>query len=266
MKQIIKNIFKKNPMLYKIASFAKAHINKPNCSTKYAKISRDDVYQTINELKDSWKNEKIPKRQLSLVQRQIAEFKNGKRVDVFNGLIDIIRRNINDTNGFTVLEIGCSSGYYSEVFNIAGLNLKYEGCDYSPPFITLAQQLYPNTKFSVQDATELQYGNGEFDIVISGCCLLHIKDYPVAIKEAERVSKRYVIFHRTPVLKKSATTFFTKEAYGIPTFEIHFNEDELLQLLKSNNLDVVDEEIISETDMSGDILLQKTYFCIKGMI
>jgi len=60
--------------------------------------------------------------------------------------------------------------------------------------------MYPAIRFDVEDATRLRYNSDSFDIVVSGCCLLHISEYEKAIAEAARVSREFVVFHRTPVL------------------------------------------------------------------
>jgi ubiquinone/menaquinone biosynthesis C-methylase UbiE len=171
---------------------------------------------------------------------------------------------IRDSAAMTnVLEIGCSSGYYSEVFDIAKLNISYTGVDYSQSFIDLAREYYPQRKFDVQNACCLDFPDESFDLVISGCCLLHIPEYEKAIAESVRVASKFVIFHRTPVVWGENTKYYRKTGYGVEMIEIHFNERALLELLTKHGLRVIKTYILdsSGTEHVGGAL--KTYLCEK---
>jgi len=163
----------------------------------------------------------------------------------------------------SVLEVGCSSGFYSEVFEIAGLDVHYAGCDYSEAFIELARQKYPALVFDVEDATALKYGDDTFDIVISGCCLLHIPEYQAAAAETARVARRYVIFHRTPVVLGLPNVYYRKQAYGVETVEIHFNEPQLLELLARLGLELIAAYTLDESVKGGVESANRTYVCRK---
>ena len=178
-------------------------------------------------------------------------------------LVDLLKKI--DTANKKILEIGCSSGYYSEVFNKADFNFIYEGCDYSEEFIKLAKERYPSINFKVGDATNLDYKDNQFDIVIFGCCILHIIDYQTAIKEAARVAKNYIIFHRTPIIHRKKTTYTTKTAYGTKMIEIFFNEEELLNLLSKSNLAVLNINTHSSfiVDDLDETVFMKSYLCKK---
>jgi len=162
-----------------------------------------------------------------------------------------------------VLEVGCSSGYYSEVLAIANLYVDYTGCDYSERFIQLARNTYPELQFDIDDAIKLGYSDNMFDIVISGCCLLHIADYKMAVAETVRVAARYVIFHRTPVVIDKPDKYFTKMAYGVETLEIHFNEADFLRLLANNGLELLETYSLSENCRDEFDSAVRTYVCRK---
>ena len=168
--------------------------------------------------------------------------------------------------GSSLLEVGCSSGFYSEVVEIAGLQVQYSGCDYSDAFICLAREKYPAVAFEVEDATALSYPDCSFDVVVSGCCLLHIPEYVKGVEEAVRIARQYVIFHRTPVVFGQPEQWYRKQAYGVETVEIHFNEAEFLALLDRNGLELIATHTLSEeyTDVSrtrGGA--SRTYVCRK---
>ena len=222
-------------------------------SYNYVELSKESLSRESNRLIDAWKSKKIPQLQRKLVDAQLKKYSNGDKVEVFDVLVNVVGGCLSGVSARSLLEIGCSSGYYSEVFVIAGLDVNYVGCDYSEEFIHLAMDRYSGIKFDVQDATALAYKDASFDIVVSGCCLLHIPDYLTAILEAIRVSRDYVILHRTPILSKRSTTYYKKIAYGVESIEIHFNEKEIIEFCLSNGLVLMDTKIIGQDlIMEGD--------------
>jgi SAM-dependent methyltransferase len=235
-------------------------------STDYQPIHADDVEAAGHELRDSWKNAAIPERQRAIVDGQLAAYRAGASIPVFDALVDILNANIDGLAGLSLLEIGCSSGYYSEVLDIKRLGVRYEGCDYSPAFVDLARRLYPGIPFGVEDACDLRYADRSFDIVVSGCCILHIPDYELAIAETARVSRRWVVFHRTPVLHMHGPITYEKKAYGVDTIEIHFNEQALVRLFKKYRMRVVDMNThsLGWDATRSDALAMKTYLCEKN--
>ena len=205
----------------------------------------------------------MPARQRRLVDAELAAYRDGQPIAAFDALIEMVRRVVHQEAGDTLLEIGCSSGHYAEALRIKDVAIHYTGCDYSQPFIDLARQHLPMLHFDKEDAVALGYADAAFDIVVSGCCLLHIPDYQAAIAETARVARRAAIFHRTPVLHCMPTRVFTKKAYGVETVEIHFNEQELVRLFAAYGLRVVDIVTLSTDWRDGDATAVKTYLCEK---
>ena len=235
-------------------------------SSHYIQIQGREAEQESSRLRGAWQSQDLPARQRELVDTQLAALRRGEPVDVFDVMTRALRDLPSDVRGLSVLEVGCSSGFYSEVFEIAGLDVRYAGCDYSDAFIGLARQKYPTLHFDVQDATALQYADRSFDIVVSGCCLLHIPEYTKAVAETARIAHRYAIFHRTPVVWGHSEQWYRKRAYGVETVEIHFNEPEFLALLQSNGLELIATYTLSEesTDASrAQGNATRTYVCRK---
>jgi ubiquinone/menaquinone biosynthesis C-methylase UbiE len=234
-----------------LPSPAAANVSEP-VSTNYVEMSPGEADGEAARLRGAWKAGELPERQRRLADQQLRDYRRGAPVDVYDALVRALRNLKDATDGASVLEIGCSSGYYAEVFDIAGLPLKYTGCDYSEPFIALAKERYPDLSFDVEDATALHYPDNAFDIVVSGGCLLHIPEYEAAIAETARVAKRYAVFHRTPVVFAPSNKYFRKLAYGVETVEIHFNEPRFLALLEKHGLTLIDSITISEERVSPD--------------
>lgn len=232
-------------------------------STHYVEMAGDEVGSESVRLRTAWKDDDLPGRQRELVDRQLAEYRRGSAVDVFDVLVKSLRALGVEGGKIRILEVGCSSGYYSEAFEIAGLNVDYAGCDYSEAFIAMARQRYPGLQFDVQDATALKYTDNAYDVVVSGCCLLHIPEYQVAVTETARVASRYAIFHRTPVVLGQSNKYYRKQAYGVETVEIHFNEPQFLQLLADSGLELLATYTLDETMSHGAGSATRTYVCRK---
>ena len=131
----------------------------------------------------------------------------------------------------SVIEVGCGSGYYSEVLaTLLPSTIVYRGIDYSQAMVARARAHYPSRVFEVADATRLPYANRSFDIVFNGVSLMHIVDFAAVIREAARVARRHCVFHGVPVFLDHQTTFLTKYAYGAPVVEIIFGKQELMSL------------------------------------
>lgn len=233
---------------------------------KYKSADRYEVIMSPNLIKlrdqysGAWLNQEIPIRQAFTTDKELT---HPKDVLPFKVAVALLKKIY--IPKMTVLEVGCSSGYYSEVFKRASLILNYEGCDYSQSFVSKAKEKYPMVPFKVSNATKLDYNNSSFDLVISGCCLLHIVDYQKVLSETVRVSKKYVLFHRTPVIHTQKTIFLTKTGYGAKMLEIHFNENELMDLFEKNNL--VTKTVITFSTFSyhgsKEPVFMKSYLCEK---
>jgi SAM-dependent methyltransferase len=151
-----------------------------------------------------------------------------------------------------LIEIGCGSGYYSEVFSrLVPGGVGYTGIDYSEAMIARARAQYPAMTFDVADATRLPYSDGAFDIAFNGVSLMHIVDYGAAIREAARVASRYCIFHSVPVFDDHETTFLQKYAYGAPVVEVVFGKQELMSLCQAAGLHLAGDWPGIRYDVSG---------------
>lgn len=232
----------------------------------YVRLKAAEADAEGQRLRNSWQDDDLPHKQRKLVEQQLQQYRVGSSIDVFDVFVTALRALPLQSSRASLLEIGCSSGFYSEVVDIAGLCINYSGCDYSDAFIRMAKEKYPSIDFSVADATALHFGDESFDIVVSGCCLLHIPEYIKAVEETVRVARGYVVLHRTPVVWGQPNQWYRKQAYGVETVEIHFNEPEFLALLASNQLELIATYTLSEecTDRSrAQGNASRTYVCRK---
>lgn len=259
MRDIIKKFFphRLKVQIKKVLHFL--HII-PVISGEYEIINVPNREQLKRDFSDTWKDESLPKEQMKITEKQLSGSGSVPHIDVLVQKIKGLKM-----NHPTLLEIGCSTGYHYEFFKKNDVDCAYEGCDYSAPFIEEAKKIYPNVPFSVDDATALTYRDKQFNIVISGCCILHIIDYEKAIMESSRVAQDYVIFHRTPIIHHTHTMFAKKIGYGKQMVEIFFNESELVGLFAEYGLLVESVETIDFFAVKGisEPVFVKEYVCKK---
>lgn len=251
MKSMARRLLKRYPRLQDAAKLLMSFVDpRFSVSLQYVLVAGSEVSVEADRLAKSWTADSIPARQRQLVEKQLRDFASGKSVQAFDVFVDLLRPHAQEGRSRSLLEIGCSSGYYSDVLRLRGLSFAYNGCDYSPAFIEMARSLYPGLHFQVADATQLTYPDASFDTVVSGCCLLHIPDYETAIAETARVARDLVLFHRTPLVIGRPTEVFTKAAYGIETIEIHLSDTLFYQLLANHGLKIIQTATLSTEQTS----------------
>jgi SAM-dependent methyltransferase len=145
----------------------------------------------------NWRHPALPRRQWQLVARQLRDTARGRPPLVFRVGAEALGRVSGECR--TLLDVGCSTGYYCEVFDrLLGRRrkLSYTGCDLSPEMVRLARERYPGRRFDVQDITSLSYEDKTFDVVFTGAVLCNCDDYVPAFEQLARVARHYLVLHR----------------------------------------------------------------------
>ncbi|MGD8750128.1 MAG: class I SAM-dependent methyltransferase, partial [Anaerolineales bacterium] len=115
--------------------------------------------------------------------------------------IERVRQRLNQLDAadiHDVLELGCGIGAVSAYLSKQyGMNVT--GTDFDPQQIEIARQLYSEGKrlrFQVEDATNLNFDDESFDLVISQNVFHHIPAWDKAIHEVARVLREagYIIW------------------------------------------------------------------------
>ena len=219
-------------------------------STDYRVLSGADEARHMTASSAGWLAARTVARQERAYESLIAAMKRGEpRLDFSIAAEAVAATGMANPR---LLEVGCGSGYYSEVFaTLLPRAPRYTGIDYSDAMIARARACYPSAAFEVADATRLPYADGAFDIVFNGVSLMHIIDYQAAIREAARVAQHYCIFHSVPVFDDHRTTYLRKYAYGAPVVEIVFGKTELMSLCRDAGLRLEREWPGIPYDVSG---------------
>jgi SAM-dependent methyltransferase len=256
VRQIGKRVIKATPIL-------RRHILT---STDYRLLGGIDEARDAATSSAGWLAARTVARQDRAYRSLIADMKNGTpRLDLRIAAEAVAATGIAVPD---LLEVGCGSGYYSEVFaDLVPGGVRYTGIDYSEAMIARARFRYPSAGFEVADATRLPYADNTFDIVFNGVSLMHIIDYPAAIRETARVCSGYCILHTVPVFAQRQTAFLRKFAYGAPVVEIVFNKSELMSLCRDAGLRLEREWPCIPYDVfevTGDHSWTETYLFAKA--
>lgn len=208
----------------------------------YSNLQPDGVLPAMEQ---GWQDAGIPAKQRALVQLELEAMYRGQTPQVFQVLAELLQPIV--TPGMDMLEIGCASGYYSEVIEyLLSRQVNYTGVDYSETMIRMAQDYYPDRSFSLAGGSALPFADQSFPLVISGCVLLHTTDYSRHIAETTRVAQGWIAVHRTPVCRLRPTQYLSKLAYGVETVEICFNEQELLHLFSHHGFTIKNSLVYTE--------------------
>lgn len=89
------------------------------------------------------------------------------------------------------LDVGCGTGPLYDLNK--DFKFSYKGTDYSWAMIEQCELAFPEGDFEVQDARKLKEKDNSWDAVVLMHCLDHLDDYKAAIREAARVSSKYVV-------------------------------------------------------------------------
>lgn len=96
--------------------------------------------------------------------------------------------------GYSILDIGCATGGFVNVFREYEPTVSYTGVDISTEMIRQARILHPEIHFEVADGNNLPFGNNSFDIVFSSGALHMAPNWREILAEGWRIANRYFIF------------------------------------------------------------------------
>lgn len=95
----------------------------------------------------------------------------------------------------TFLEVGSGWGGYCQVLKHIDASKHYNGCDISEHMVDHANEKY-GPMFWVADSANLPDKDKRYDVVCISGLIQHLADYRPSIREAVRVSNRFVMLHR----------------------------------------------------------------------
>lgn len=131
----------------------------------------------------------------------------------------------------------------------------YKGTDYSRTMIETCKEQFPEGNFEVQDARKLSEDDNKYDCVLIMHALDHLNDYKAAIKEAARVSNKYVCIILWRGFVNEGTNLNPRNTYGKQEGEDPW-EDTYLQEYSKESLEEAFKEagLVIEEIAEGEVL------------
>ena len=138
----------------------------------------------MNNVKNSWSQKAIIKF-ISENRKNYNSLYIGERI-----LLDqYFKKN------YSVLDIGCAQGGFINILKKINKKFTYVGIDYNKKMLDIAKKRYPNNEFVYTKQNDYsKYIKKKFDLVIIFGILHLNKEWKKIIKEAYKLSKRYLIF------------------------------------------------------------------------
>ncbi len=131
---------------------------------------------------------------VSELQRPLWNRSAEAYADVFSGSVSQAIEPTLDAAGIDagsrVLDVATGPGIIAAAASERGATAK--GIDFAENMVAVAQRRYPNIDFTVADATDLPFSDGDFDAVVMGFALFMMAEPDKALREAHRVLSRLV--------------------------------------------------------------------------
>lgn len=150
----------------------------------------------------------------------------------------------------SILDEGCGTAPIYQLIkeNPDKWNFKYKGTDLANEMISVAKKAFPEADLEYQDARHPTELDNSWDAVLLIDCLDHADDYKTIIKEASRMSKKYVIISLWRSLKAEGTNLNDKNMMNLnpgdePWEDTHLQEyskQSLMTEFEKNNLTLLE--------------------------
>jgi pseudaminic acid biosynthesis-associated methylase len=107
------------------------------------------------------------------------------------------------------LEVGCNVGLQLRLLERANPGLELHGVEPQAYALERARELSPHLTFHRGDAFALPFDDGSFDLVLTHGVLIHIHpdDLDRALREINRVSRRYILAHEYFASKRTEVSY-----------------------------------------------------------
>ena len=166
-----------------------------------------------------------------------------------------ILNKLKELNVETLLDVGCGTGpIYDLIVNQDDTYapwdniIAYKGVDYSWRMIETCKREFPYGEFAVGDARHLDEEDNSWDCVLLMHCLDHLDDYTLAIKEAVRVSSKYICICLWRSFVTEGTRLNNRNMYGKkegeePWEDTHlqdYSKESLIEEFNKYNLEDID--------------------------
>lgn len=172
-------------------------------------------------------------------------------------LLDLLK----DKGVRSILDVGCGTGPIYQMIEETGENINndfvprwdfdYKGTDYSYAMIDVCKKEFPEGDFQVEDARGLEESDNSWECVLLLHALDHLDDYKAAIKEAARVSSKYVCIVLWRSFVDKGTNLNDRNMYGKEPGEAPWEDTHLQEYSRQALQEAFDEaglKVVKEVD------------------
>ncbi|MFA5522428.1 MAG: class I SAM-dependent methyltransferase [Castellaniella sp.] len=104
----------------------------------------------------------------------------------------LLARLLKPEAGQRILDVGCGTGWFTRRL-AQDHAVHMTGVDIHAPRLAYAKRMDARSDYLVADALQLPFADGEFDCAISVTALDFIADWPLAVQEMMRVTRRRLV-------------------------------------------------------------------------
>ena len=109
------------------------------------------------------------------------------------------------TASLSLLEVGCASGYYTEVMIIGSAAIPLYRCGLQRRNDQTRKAILSRVAVLSCGRTRAPFPTAAFEVVLAGAILEHVGDWEKVLSELVRVCHSYLVLHRTVITTKGST-------------------------------------------------------------
>lgn len=162
---------------------------------------------------------------------------------------DFLRKHQINLNNKVILDIGCGSGFSTQLIHNQFQPKRLIALDYMPEQIVLASKRFAQAEFMVGDVTNLQLESNTVDAAFAFLILHHVPQWPLGLKEINRVLKPGGVFLVEEPNAEAVEYADTKKGYNHP-IEGRFSFEEFAQTLRDAGFEILEEKQWSKFNKS----------------
>ena len=186
-------------------------------------------------MSNGWLKESAATGMRKLVHGEKSQ-RHPRQVPPWSAFLDVmahIKLNGDLGSNPTLLDAGCGVGAYAWLVDDYYPGFQYRGCDISPSMIEYARRDYGD-RFFVADMLDLEQGA---DVILVSSVIEACPLWRAAVRHLLTLDFQYLLLHRVRIWndcsRESDESYHQMPLYGISTFIVFHNRDELLDLIEN---------------------------------
>jgi ubiquinone/menaquinone biosynthesis C-methylase UbiE len=142
----------------------------------------------------------------------------------YSHMFSRVKKAVNYKQGDQILDIGCGTGKFSSIFQSG-----YTGVDAAPNFIKYAKKIYPNHRWYLRKAQDLEFPDKIYDYVLMMNFFHFVKgaDRKLVLRNCARLASKKVFIMEPLPNDRKITNFLYRQNRGHQIFGLEKLEREI---------------------------------------